>query len=141
MADEPSSRSETVSGPEPSQPGVSPIGWLNRLMTRLGFQEAPTMRGVVVQYDGERPVSTMSTEELHARVERLVESIHGEALAIVDTLPDQELEARLRAGFVSLVERARAGDTEARRALAPLVEASQVPVGASVVYLPREEQP
>jgi len=100
-----------------------------------------TMHGVVVQYDGERPVSTMSTEELHARVERLVESIHGEALALVDTLPDGELEARLRAGFVSLVERARAGDTEARRALAPLVEASQVPVGVPVVYLPREEPP
>ena len=105
--------------------------------------EAPTttMHGVVVQYDGERPVSTMSTEELHARVERLVESIHGEALALVDTLPDGELEARLRAGFVALVERARTGDTEARRALAPLVEASQVPVGVPVVYLPREEQP
>ena len=103
--------------------------------------EASTMHGVVVQYDGERPVSTLSDEELHARIERLVESIHGEALALVDTLPDGELEARLRAGFVALVERARTGDTEARRALAPLVEASQVPVGVPVVFLPREEPP
>jgi CBS domain containing-hemolysin-like protein len=46
MADDPAARAEAAAAKE-SQAGVSPIAWLNRLMTRLGFQEAPTMRGVL----------------------------------------------------------------------------------------------
>ena len=46
MADENPSSSVATSA-DGAAPGVSPIGWLNRLMTRLGFQEAPTMRGVL----------------------------------------------------------------------------------------------
>ncbi len=44
---EDTSRLEAQTAAAAAQPGVSPIAWLNRLMTRLGFQEAPTMRGVL----------------------------------------------------------------------------------------------
>ncbi len=44
---EDTSRPEVQTAADVAQPGVSPIAWLNRLMTRLGFQEAPTMRGVL----------------------------------------------------------------------------------------------
>ena len=41
------SRSDAHATDGNSPSTVSPIAWLNRLMTRLGFQEAPTMRGVL----------------------------------------------------------------------------------------------
>ncbi len=46
MVDDNLSKTEATNG-DASSAGVSPSGWLNRLMTRLGFQEAPTMRGVL----------------------------------------------------------------------------------------------
>ncbi|MEZ5926178.1 MAG: hemolysin family protein [Hyphomicrobiaceae bacterium] len=47
MVDESASKQDGGYAADPPSQGVSPIGWLNRLMTRLGFQEAPTMRGVL----------------------------------------------------------------------------------------------
>ena len=98
---------------------------------------ATTMRGVVVELGSE--LSTLTDEELHQRVARLVGSIHAEALATLDGLSAEELDARLRAGLTALVTRARAGDAEARGILAPLV--AQVPDGTPVVLLPRLEPP
>ena len=46
MVDDNISKTEATNG-DASSSGGSPAGWLNRLMTRLGFQEAPTMRGVL----------------------------------------------------------------------------------------------
>jgi hypothetical protein len=98
---------------------------------------ATTMRGVVAEFGTE--LSTLTDQELHQRVARLVGSIHAEALATLDGLSAEELDARLRAGLTALVTRARAGDAEARGILAPLV--AQVPDGTPVVLLPRLEPP
>lgn len=100
---------------------------------------ATTMRGVVAEFGSE--LSTLTDEELHQRIARLVGSIHAEALATLDGLSAEELDARLRAGLTALVTRARAGDAEARGILAPLVDAAQVPAGTPVVCLPRLEPP
>ena len=100
---------------------------------------ATTMRGVVAEFGSE--LSTLTDEELQQRVARLVGSIHAEALATLDGLSAEELDARLRAGLTALVTRARAGDAEARGILAPLVDAAQVPAGTPVVLLPRLEPP
>ena len=100
---------------------------------------ATTMRGVVAEFGSE--LSTLTDEELHQRIARLVGSIHAEAFATLDGLSAEELDARLRAGLTALVTRARAGDAEARGILAPLVDAAQVPAGTPVVCLPRLEPP
>lgn len=100
---------------------------------------ATTMRGVVAEFGSE--LSTLTDEELHQRVARLVGSLHAEAFATLDGLSAEELEARLRAGLTALVTRARAGDAEARGILAPLVDAAQVPDGTPVVLLPPLVQP
>jgi hypothetical protein len=97
------------------------------------------VHGVVVEYDAN--LAVVPVGELHRRVAALVASMHGDALASVEGLTAEELEARLRAGLTSLVRRAREGDDEARALLAPLVDATRVPEGVPVVYLPREEQP
>lgn len=101
--------------------------------------DTPMRHAAVVQYDADP--STLSDTELHARIAALVDRIHDDDAARVGQLSAEELDARTRTGLAALVARARAGDDDARRLLAPLVDAAQVPDGVPVVYLPRLEPP
>lgn len=98
-----------------------------------------SVRAVVVEYDDN--VATLTDDELHRRVANIIDRIHGDALVSVEGLTAEELEARLRTGLTSLVRRAREGDDQARAVLSPLVDATRIPEGVPVVYMPREEPP
>ena len=99
-----------------------------RLATMPGMQRDAT--GMVV-YLPREDLSTLSDGELHARIERLAgtlrEDLTRDALALGD-----ELEAVALVGLRVLMERARAGDTDAGATLGTMVEAAR-----SAVVLPQ----
>ena len=102
-----------------------------RLATMPGMQRDAT--GMVV-YLPREDLSTLSDGELHARIERLAgtlrEDLTRDALALGD-----ELEAVALVGLRVLMERARAGDTDAGATLGTMVEAAR-----SAVVLPPLER-
>lgn len=102
-----------------------------RLATMPGMQRDAT--GAVV-YLPREDVSTLSDGELHARIEQLAgtlrEDLTRDALALGD-----ELEAVALVGLRVLMERARAGDTDAGATLGTMVEAAR-----SAVVLPALER-
>jgi len=101
--------------------------------------DTPMRHAAVVQYDADP--STLTDAELHARIATLVDRIQGDDAARVGQLSGDELDARTRSGLAALVARARGGNDDARRLLAPLVDAAQVPDDTPVILLPRIEEP
>ena len=117
-------------------------GKVQRELLRARLAQQPNVKrdangtGMVVFLPQEREdLSTLSDGELHARIERLAgvirEDLTRDALSL-----GHELEGVAAVGLRVLIERARAGDTDAGATLGTLVEAAR-----SAVVLPPLEVP